>query len=382
MTPALLLPAALAALAALLIPLVIHIARRTESRTVAFAALRWLNPSPAPRRRLRINELWLLAVRLLLLAAIALWLARPVLWNAEKDVRVIAIAPGLNPAAIEATAGEDDRLLWLAPSFPAISDAPPATPANLISLIRQLDSELPPKTEVEIVVPAVLDGVDAERPRLTRRVRWRVVEGPAPPSAPPLQPPSLTVRFSPTAADSVRFFRAAATAWAAPGTSPAFDAAPVERPIDAEARHLVWLAEGPLPDTVIRWIEAGGTAMLMQGARLPVEDSEVAWSDPLGEPLAFASRFGAGRVLRLTRPLEVAAIPQLLDPRFPDDLMDMLEPVPPPARIAAAQHAPLIGARPYPRPPLELRDWLALLIALIFGLERWMATRRTRAAAP
>ncbi len=53
MTPALFLPAGLFALAALAIPLVLHIARRTESRTVEFAALRWLEARPKPRRSLR-----------------------------------------------------------------------------------------------------------------------------------------------------------------------------------------------------------------------------------------------------------------------------------------------------------------------------------------
>ena len=41
MTPGLLLPAALAALVAVIVPLVIHIARRSEDRPITFAALRW-----------------------------------------------------------------------------------------------------------------------------------------------------------------------------------------------------------------------------------------------------------------------------------------------------------------------------------------------------
>ncbi|KPF78373.1 hypothetical protein IP78_11270, partial [Brevundimonas sp. AAP58] len=81
MSPALLFPLGLLALAALAIPLIIHIARRTESRTIAFAALAWLEERPKPRRRLRLDELWLLAARLLLLTLMALWLAQPVLWG-------------------------------------------------------------------------------------------------------------------------------------------------------------------------------------------------------------------------------------------------------------------------------------------------------------
>src|SRR5690606_9148841 len=79
MSLALLLPAALAALGALLLPLLVHLARRSEQRPTDFAALRWLRRKPRPRRRIRFDERWLLALRLLLLALIALWLARPVL---------------------------------------------------------------------------------------------------------------------------------------------------------------------------------------------------------------------------------------------------------------------------------------------------------------
>ncbi len=56
MAMGLLFPAALAALVALIVPLVIHIARRSEQQPTDFAALRWLNPRPKRRRRLRIDE--------------------------------------------------------------------------------------------------------------------------------------------------------------------------------------------------------------------------------------------------------------------------------------------------------------------------------------
>lgn len=382
MSPALLLPAALGALAALLIPLFIHFVRKTEGRRVDFAALRWLDPRAKPRRRLRIDERWLLAVRLLLLALLVLWLARPVLWGVEDTRRVIAVAPGVDADSVGA--GEDDRLIWLAPTFPAVGGATPTPPANVISLIRQLDAELPPETSLELVVPAILDGVDAERPRLSRRVAWRVIPRSAPTQPPePTLPPALVLRYSADAEDEVRYFRAAATAWTAPDTAPAFDAALADRPIEAGARYLVWLAPGPLPQPIVAWVSKGGTALLSREARSPAGGPRrVAWRDPVGEPLAFAGRLDEGRIVQLTRALEPAAIPQLLEPDFPDALARMLAPSPPPARVAAADHAPLPGGSAYDQPPLDLRPWLALLIALIFGVERWMATRRRRAVAP
>lgn len=382
MTPALLLPAALGALAALLIPLVIHIARRTEGRPVPFAALRWLDPRPRPRRRLRIDERWLLAVRMLLLAMLALWLARPVLWGVEDTRRVVALAPGLDASVIKAAEG--DRLIRLAPGFPPIGDTGPAQAASLVSLIRQLDAELPRGTPLELVVPPVLMGVDAERPRLSRPVTWRVVPDDRPAARPePTLPPGLTVRYSPGAPEGVRYFRAAATAWTPPDTTARFDAAPVDRPIEPKARYLVWLAPGAVPAPVVAWIKDGGTALLAREVRSPSRGAlTVVWRDPIGEPLATAGRLGQGRVIQLTRALEPAAIPELLEPHFPDALMSMLVPSPAPAQVAAADHAPLPGGKPYDPPPFDLRPWLALLMALVFGIERWLATRRQRAAAP
>ena len=55
MSLAWLFPAGLAALASLLLPLLIHLARRDEQRLLDFAALRWLAARPRPRRRIRFE---------------------------------------------------------------------------------------------------------------------------------------------------------------------------------------------------------------------------------------------------------------------------------------------------------------------------------------
>ena len=383
MNPALLLPAGLAALMALAIPVVIHIARRTESRTIDFAALRWLDAAPRPRRSVTLDERLLLAARLLLLALIALWLAAPVLWNATDDRPVVAIAPGADAATVAAAVGQGDHVVWLAPGFPEHGALAPAVPDDIVSLIRQLDAELPPGAPVKLVVPATLDGVDAERPRLSRRVEWTVgAEAPDRRTAPPA-PPALTVRYAPEAEDAVRYVRAAATAWTAADATPACTAEPIDRAVPGSARHLIWLASGPVPAPVETWVRNGGVILTALEARVPVEGETVAvWRGTAGEPLAVAGRLGRGRVIRLTRALEPAAVPQLVEPGFPDALLILLDPRPAPARVAAADHAPLTGAAPYDQPPLDLRPWLALLIAVAFAGERWLATRHRRGLAP
>lgn len=383
MTPALILPMALAALAALAIPIVIHISRRTETRVVDFAALRWLTPRARPRRRPLIDEIPLLIARILLLTLLAMWLARPVLWGVEDARPVIAVAPGVDPAPVIDAAPRGARLVWLAPNFPDIENAAPEVSADAVSLIRQLDAELSPEAPLDLVVPPVLDHADAERPRLTRSVTWRVSGG-GPDTDPPAPAPApaLTIRHSVEAAEGVRYFTAAASAWTPPDAEPRLDIAAVDQPLRGAASHLVWLAAGPPPQSVTDWIENGGTALLSHDAILDVQDVAAAWTDTAGQPLATAGPYGRGRVVQFTRPLESVAMPQLLEADFPDVLERLLAPPPPPARVLAADHAPLAGAAPFDQPPLDLRPWLALLIALLFAAERWLATSARRGATP
>jgi hypothetical protein len=384
MSPALLAPLGLLALLALAIPVVIHIARRTETRSIDFAALRWLEARPNPRRSVTVDERALLALRLLLLALTAVWLARPALWNASDTRPVVAVAPGVDAETLAAMTDGTDRVIWLAPGFPAVGGPLPAADRNLGSLIRQLDAELPADTSVAVVVPATLDRADAERPRLSRQVDWRVGPEATGSQAPiPSRPLSLAVRHAPGSEEAVRYFRAAATAWTAADARLDFDAATIDRPVGRDVGALVWLASGPVPDWIVAWVRDGGTILTALDATLPVEsETTPVWRDDAGAPLALVGALGRGRVIRVTRTLDPSSIPALVEPSFPDALMAMMRPVPAPARVAAATHAPITGAAPYDQPPLNLRPWLALLIAVIFAAERWTATRRQRAVAP
>ena len=157
-------------------------------------------------------------MRQLLLTLLALWLARPVLWGVEDGRPVIAVAPGVDPAPVIDAAPRGARLVWLAPGFPDLEDAAPDVSADAVSLIRQLDAELSLDAPLDLVVPPVLDHADAERPRLTRSVNWRVSEGGADADQPaPAAAPALSIRHSAEAIESVRYFTAAATAWTPPG---------------------------------------------------------------------------------------------------------------------------------------------------------------------
>lgn len=389
MTPGLLLPAALAALAAVLIPLVIHIARRSEDRPVDFAALRWLRRKPRPKSRLRFDEKLLLASRLLLLALLALWLAQPVLFGAEGRAAYVAVAPGADVAQAGQVAdlpvADYARANWLAPGFPALKEERPTGAAPLASLLRQLDADLPAGAPLIVVVPQVIDGADAERPRLSRRVEWRVVPGAAPvtPVTPASVPP-LSIRHDGGRTGGLRYLRAAALAWQPAGRDADLEEGGLDVALPPVTRKLVWLGAGSPSPALLRWVEEGGTALVSSDILLP-EDAErvVIWRDALGRPLVEAAPLGAGRLMRFTRPLAPAAMPELLEADFPTHLRAVLDPPPrAPTRVDAADYAPTTGARHVDPAPRDLRPWLAVLIGLVLLLERWLATRRKRGVSP
>ncbi|KAF1709045.1 BatA domain-containing protein [Pseudoxanthomonas sacheonensis] len=386
MTPALLLPAALAALAALLLPLLIHLARRSEQRPTDFAALRWLRQKPKPRHRVRFDEWPLLIARLLLLALLAVWLARPVLFGSASEAPWVAVMPGIDAAQARAAIDDDKaRLYRLAPGFPAL-DQPPPAPAALpfASLLRQLDSELPAAVKLSVLVPEQLQGADAQRPRLSRMVEWKVLAGAMPAPRPVVVgAPALAVRYAQDREDGLRYLRAAASAWQS-STTATFAAAPTTQALPADTRHLVWLAPGPLPAAVDDWIRRGGTALLPVDTeyKFPTPTT-VYWRDEVGTPLVEGAALGRGRVLRFTRTLAPATMPQLLQPDFPRNLRNLFAiPGPAPARVAARDYAPITGGASYAQPPRDLQPWLALLIAALLLAERWLATRRSRGVSP
>ena len=363
MTPALLFPAGLAVLASLALPLLIHLARRTETKPTDFAALRWLRQKPKPRQRPRFDEWPLLIARLLLLALVALWFARPVLTGAASPAPVIAVVPGATPVP---------GARWLAPGFPPVTQPAPPGPVPVASLLRELDASLPPAARLTVRVPAVIEGADAERPRLSRAVDWRVVPGgmaaPAPVST---RAPALAVRDG--GAVGVGYLRAAADALGSR------DVGGPDRPLPPGGA-LAWFVPRPLPDHVRDFARNGGTVLLPVTAALP--GASVIWRDAIGAPVAEAAAEGRGRLLRFTRPLVAAAMPAILEPDFPDRLAEAIgEGGRPPARVAARDHAPLPGAKPAGERTsvTDLRSWLALLIAAVLLAERWLATRRTRA---
>lgn len=384
----LLLPSALLALAALLLPLLVHLVRQTEQTRIAFAAMRWLVARAQPRRRPRFNEWLLLLVRLLLLALLALWLAQPVLFD-RADARPWLVAhPAIDPARLPPAASADEQRRWLAPGFPPLEQPPPATTASIGSLLRELDARLPPTATLRVIVPERFDATDAQRPRLGRAATWIPIEGASSFSA--LHTTPLRLRAAVVSDDAhrpaLRYLHAAATAWASETKPPA----PADELSDIAATvsltsattRLLWLSASVVPSEHRKWVRNGGLLLLAQdtpAGDLDWQDAEIAWRSHDGRPLALRVADGKGAWIRMLVPFEPQSLPALLEPEFPDALRTALAPTPIAERTWATSYTPTRGERiAYARTPEPLGPWLALLIALLFGVERWLATAARR----
>jgi hypothetical protein len=387
MSFALLAPIGLAALAALVLPIAIHLVRRIELRTTPFAALHWISDRVRPRRRLRFERPWLLLLRLALLSLLALLLARPILTEPSAMLHdVIVVAPGSDLAAARAAvsaSGAEWR--WLAPGFPPIEASAPSIEVPVASLLREIDADLPSDAKLAVVVPETVAGLDGERPALSHAIDWHVVPGrmPSARSDGPHAPAALVVRYAPSREPSLKYLRAALAALAESDASRiALDIESQDVAPGDAARTLVWLGSA-LPASIRAWIEAGGTALVDDQ---PHADGTPIWRDASGNVLARAKPLGRGRLVSLSAAMTPSTMPELLDADFPQRLLDLIEiPPRPPTEASALALQPLQrvavatqSALSAPSKPLD--PWIALAISLLVLIERLVATRKREPA--
>ena len=385
MSLGLLLPMALATLAALAIPLLVHLVRRTEDKPLLFAALRWLRPADQPRNRRRFDEWLLLILRLLLLALLALWLAQPVL-HGHRDTRPwLLVVPGAD--VTQAPALPDAERRWLAAGLPPLEQPMPHDDASLASLLRDADAAIPPDAAITVLVPERIVRTDAQRPRLSRPVTWIVTAGTQPGIAQADAAWEIAIRHDAAHADAIAYLRAAVAAWQADARqhrrpAPSVSVESTTAALPTTTTHALWLSNHAVPDAVLAWARAGGQLLLSQDAPAPNLDDATAaviWRGEDGTPLADARALGQGRILRLLAPLRPASMPVVLDADFPRQLADALTPTRPDASHALARDwPPLVGAAPWQPAPVPLQPWLALLLAVVFGIERLVAMRAGR----
>ncbi|MEM8962951.1 MAG: BatA domain-containing protein [Acidobacteriota bacterium] len=169
----------LAGLAALVIPIAIHLWSRGIRRRVEIGSIRLLEALPGRRaRRVRLTHPWLLLLRSVLLIALVLALASPRL-EVPPPPSWVLIEPStigdLAASTVEAWRTDRAEIRLLAPGLPRwSSDAEPAvTPAasvDLWSYLREADLVAPLSVPFLVVTEARLSSVRGERPVMNRPV--------------------------------------------------------------------------------------------------------------------------------------------------------------------------------------------------------------------
>ncbi|PIQ36808.1 MAG: hypothetical protein COW59_10525 [Lysobacterales bacterium CG17_big_fil_post_rev_8_21_14_2_50_64_11] len=396
MSIGLLFPAALTALAALALPLLIHLTRRSDRQLMTFAALRWLRAKERARRRLRIDEWVLLALRLLLLAAVVVLLAQPVWFAAGNAQPWVVVVPGADPDALA-----DDPALraadwhWLAPGFPAFGGAAPQPSREAASLLRELDATLAPTQPLTVIVPERLSGLDGERIVLGRAVDWHVVAALALPAAtaPAAMTPTVAIRHDAAHAAISRYFAAAVNAWTAGdddrGAEPsppslAIAPAALDVALPAGTDWLLWLSDEAPPAAIASWLADGGSVLRVARTATADADEDAAveiWRSQQTTTWLSAQRRGRGRMLIVHGAPDVAQLPEVLHPEFALLLRSWL--VPParaPAQAMARDVAPTHGLAAWPAHGKPLHDAMLWLIIALWLVERILASARRKAA--
>ncbi len=191
-------PIWLAALAALAIPVIVHLWNLRPRRTIAFGSLRFLQEAAASRSLSRWFSQWtLLLLRCLLLAALAVWLAGP-FWrgvDAFSSAGWVLVSPELlrdlrdggeryqlqehqlaeTLASLE-SAGHELRLFDHGfPISPRDGNPADSGSTDYWSLFRELDSRTDTPREVWIFTPGGVASLRGKRPATGRKVIWHAI---------------------------------------------------------------------------------------------------------------------------------------------------------------------------------------------------------------
>lgn len=376
------IPSALAALAAIALPLLIHLSRRSEHKPTDFAALRWLSAHRRPQRKWLLQERVLLAIRILLLIALAVFLAQAVIIKQSKPAHWVVVIPGAKPAGVNnLPVGKNVEWHWLSSGYPLFEQPVPAATIALSSLLRELDSQLPKNAELTILAPEKLAGLDGVRIRLSRKVNWIVTPGEMklPVSAKPIKPVHFSIRYDAAHAKNVLYFQAAQRSWQSDkNKSITVDTALLSNAPPSKDNVLVWLASGKLPPSIVQWLQQGGTLIAAKELTLPAFDAAFpVWRDAQGAVILRESKAGSGRILQWQVPLLPSFMPQLLSAEFPEHLFSILRPKSESINSDfALQQAPQKTAMLWPEKQEPLWPWLLWAIVFLFIVERWLSGRK------
>jgi hypothetical protein len=174
-------PVGLFGLAALVLPIIIHLLQRGAGRQVRVASIRFFSDDEQPSwRRLQMTEYALLVLRLLLFALLAALLARVTLDGFERGPAAVTdtawVVRGVDPAFAASVAEPGAVLRWLEPGFARVSDETGERALSEWSLLLFLSREARGPAPV-VIGPARPGALGPRRPRFDSPPAW--IEAPA-----------------------------------------------------------------------------------------------------------------------------------------------------------------------------------------------------------
>lgn len=333
-------PLWLAGLAALTLPIALHLWSRRTGRALRVGSIRLLAGAPPPlARRPRLYDPRLLALRCAMLAALVLALARPY-W-----------APRHQSTATWALVATDvvDRAR-LVDSLRHSGKSVRALDSNDLWLSLAIaDDSAPPGTRFEVYATPLLRGVRGTRPTLRSTVTWypRASARGALRLPPVAATPRIVIVLADAShSDDARYVAAALEAAGVVSGIPAIVTTHAPSVADAAslgpADWIVWLTDEPLAPAVQARLNAGATVLTDVGrSPAPEAITRVAfepfgsrapgvrrsldrdagvpvWSDVTGTPLLTVSREGRGLRYRFHSRFAPAWGDFVLDPGFPE----------------------------------------------------------------
>jgi hypothetical protein len=426
----LLAPAGLFALAALAVPLLIHLFSRSRGKRVLVGNIALYRQAQRQRvTEVRLVQWLLLLLRLLLLALAALLLAQ----LAQRGLETLQgdtayVTPewlGHTPDVAAALAAFDNRYV-LGPGTGSMAGVDASGTEDPWSLLAERLATVQHTGEVHVFALGAAGQFPDAPPAFGSTLTWHIdraagypATGTATPAGGRFAQLAIQLLHAPgREADAARIQLALEALATHRNLALSLDRGPTSRPprppsatTEAEQRIMIWLGDAPAPQDLVRawgdgvWLEdrPANPATVRSEARLPhfpqlhamtrragpadgiAETEAVPWWNADGQPLLLETRLGQTRRLVYQGRLDDDGL--VANAAFPEALFRLLlgeaawgagfdrAPADPTAVLTRENTASTGPARP-------LAPWLALAIALLFVLERWLSERPRRSALP
>lgn len=281
-------------LLALTVPLLIHLWRHSKTRQITFAAAHWLTEDLQQWRRFHLNNHWLLLLRLLIIALLALLLAEP-LFKRETTAGppLLLVDPRIEPVALNTFLTTElpefsrapERILWLQAKPVAIAETRPAAPELWRTLSVLADQ--PRFRHAHILLKDALNPTGHSALRISPHWQWHALDK------------SVEKPIAPRVAIIGR-----APDWLSPlfqalgAKLPQLSLQPLSANIPPSAKTIDWLIYNraeTLPDSLLNFIHAGG--LLISDRRLQAPPA-LKFIDLRSTVAADAAAIGRGSWLR------------------------------------------------------------------------------------